>query len=130
MANYQQIKTLFPTKTEYTLDVNKDEVEFGFPVFRSRIDRDTGEIFHLYLIVKRGPKADQIRKFFKRKKESIQQPDGAFLDLRDVALDYYGNLGFSGYKDVRLGKEPNLNIDELNYIKEEIEDRKKRKKNI
>ena len=126
MANFQQIKTFFPSRTEYTLDENKDNVELGFPVFKSRIDRDTGIISHIYLVINYGPKVDQIRKFFKSKKESIQLPDGTFLDLRDVVLDFYFNFGKPGFEDIREGKKPNLNID-LNYIKEENEARKRKK---
>jgi len=125
MANFQQLKSFFPCRSKYTLDENKDNVELGFPCFRSRPDIGVGEVFHMYLCVKHGLKADKIRKFFNKKKEAIQQPDGTFLNLRDVALDYYGNLGRHGYEDISMGKEPNLNIDELKCINEEIETGKK-----
>ena len=47
------------------------------------------------------------------------------MNLRDVALEYYGNLGRPGYEDISMGKEPNLNIDELKCINEEIKARKR-----
>ena len=130
MAYFQQLKTFFPTRTEYTLDENKDNVEFGFPIFRSRPDHDTGMISHIYLILKHGSKATQIRRFFQRKRESIQQANGTVFDLRDVALDYYFGLGRPGYEDVSLGNEPKLNFEELNYINKERKAKKMLDKSI
>jgi len=127
LKNYCRLKTIFPTITDYTLDNNKDYVEFGFPIFRSRIDRDTGITSHIYLIVKHGPKVNQLRKFFQKNKVSIQQPDGTFLEIRNVALDYYFGIGKIGYEDVSMGKEPNLNIDELNFLKNEIKAKRSQK---
>ena len=108
-----QIKTKFRINTYYLLDKFKDRVEFGFPIFTSRVDHDTGLDTYIFLLVKNGPKADQIQKFFKKKVESLQQPDETFLKIRDVALDYYFNVGKQGYKDITMGKTPDLDIDKI-----------------
>jgi len=95
-------------------------VELGYPIFRSNPEKGKGEFTHFYLVIQKGPKADQIQKFFKKKKRTLQQPDGTFLKLNDIVNEYYSGIGKPGYEDVTVGKETNINMDEINLTKEEI----------
>lgn len=112
MANYQQMRSDqfkdMGQNVKYIFDDNKDSIEIGLPMFT--VDENGGRLHHVFMIIKNGPRADLLRKFFNEKKEKIHLRDGTLLDLGAEILDCYSNLDKPGYEDVTRGKEPNLNI--------------------